>query len=72
MGGLTMRLVGKYAFEALRDCLQGVFACQQTQDLWILELWQIRFVIKPHEYVELYLNAGSQKGYESLGKFTLS
>lgn len=67
-----MRLVGKYAFEALRDCLQGVFECYRSQDLWILELWQIRIVIKPHEYAEFYINSGSTKGYESLGKFTLT
>ena len=67
-----MRLFGKYTFETLRDCLQGVFECYQTQDLYIIELWQIRFVIKPNEYIEVFLNQGNNKPYKSFGKILLS
>lgn len=67
-----MRLFGKYTFETLRDCLQGVFECYKTQDLYIIELWQIRFVIKPNEYIEVFLNQGNNKPYKSFGKILLS
>lgn len=67
-----MRLFGKYPFETLRDCLQGVFEFYQTQDLWVIELWQLRAVIKPHEYIELFLNGGNKQGYVSFGKIQLS
>jgi hypothetical protein len=67
-----MRLFGKYTFETLRDCLQGVFECYTTQDLYIIELWQIRFVIKPNEYIEVFLNQGNNKPYKSFGKILLS
>lgn len=67
----TMRLFGKYPFEVLRDAMQGVFEFYQTKDIWVLELWQIRFVIKPHEYIELFLNTGAKQGYTSFGKIVL-
>lgn len=67
----TMRLFGKYPFEVLRDAMQGVFEFYQTKDVWVLELWQVRFVIKPHEYIELFLNAGAKQGYISFGKIVL-
>lgn len=71
-----MRLTGNYAFEKLRQCLQGVFEFYTTQDdnttCYILELWQIRFFIRPNSYVELYINMGENKGYVKIGKFLLS
>lgn len=71
-----MRLLGKYAFDRLRDCLQGVFEYQKLESadgtkLYLIELWQIRIVITPHSSLEFYLNAGEQEGYISLGKVDL-
>lgn len=51
----TMRLIGKYTFETLQRALQGVFAFYTSQDVYILELFTLRMVIKPDEYVELYV-----------------
>jgi len=67
-----MRLLGKYAFDRLRDAFQGIFECYKTNDMWILELWQIRFVIMPNQYIEVFLNQGENKPYKSFGKITLS
>lgn len=50
-----MRLIGKYAFETLQRALQGIFAFYTSQDVYILELFTLRTVIKPDEYVELYV-----------------
>lgn len=66
-----MRLFGKYTFEHLRDCLQGVFEFYKTGDVYILELWQLRFVIAPKSYIEIFLNAGPNQGYISFGKVEL-
>lgn len=51
----TMRLIGKYAFETLQRALQGIFGFYTSQDVYILELFTLRMVIKPDEYVELYV-----------------
>lgn len=67
-----MRLLGKYAFDRLRDAFQGVFECYRTNDTWVLELWQIRFVIVPNTYVEIFLNQGENKPYKSFGKIPLT
>lgn len=50
-----MRLIGKYTFETLQRALQGIFAFYTSQDVYILELFTLRMVIKPDEYVELYV-----------------
>lgn len=50
-----MRLIGKYTFEALQRTLQGIFAFYTSQDVYILELFTLRVVIKPDEYAELYV-----------------
>lgn len=67
-----MRLLGKYDFEHLRNCLQGVFEFYATGDFYVLELWQLRFTILPKSYVEISINQGQNKPYKSLGKFFLS
>jgi hypothetical protein len=67
-----MRLLGKYAFERMRDAFQGIFECMETNGIWIMELWQIRFVIVPNQYVEIFLNQGENKPYKSFGKILLS
>lgn len=71
-----MRLLGKYAFDKLRDCFQGVFEFYKTgadsELYYILELWQIRFTILPNQYIELSINQGPNKPYKTIGKVTLS
>ena len=71
-----MRLFGKYSFETLRDCLQGVFEWDElkTDDgkVYLLELWQFRFIIYPHDHIDIRFNAGKEKGYISFGKIELS
>lgn len=66
-----MRLFGKYAFERLRDAFQGVFAFDETNGNYLIELWQIRFYIEPHKTMTIYINAGEQKGYIEIGKLDL-
>ena len=81
-----MRLLGKYAFETLRDCFQGVFewshlkgtikqiknAEVDNDDIYIIELWQFRFVIIPFVNIDIQFNAGKEKGYISFGKINLT
>lgn len=67
-----MRLLGKYAFERLRDCLQGIFGFDQDGDNYIIDLWQIRFYIIPRVMINVYVNRGEQKGYVDIGKIDLS
>lgn len=50
-----MRLIGKYSFETLQRVLQGIFGFYTSQDVYILELFTLRVVIKPDEYVEIYV-----------------
>lgn len=65
----TMRLIGKYTFETLQRALQGVFAFYTSQDVYILELFTLRMVIKPDEYVELYVL--SKQEYTKIGTIEL-
>lgn len=72
-----MRLLGKYTFETLRDCLQGVFDFRSFYDTdmtlyYELDIWQLHATICPHKYVELSINMGDTKTYKSLGKIELS
>lgn len=76
-----MRLLGKYAFDRLRDAFQGIFGYQNTQNdtgiFHIIELWQIRFVIAEtlqHKglYMEILINPGQNQAYRSFGKFYFS
>lgn len=67
-----MRLLGKYTFERLRDCLQGVFAMEYTKDTVTVDLWQLRIIIKAHDSIGFYINEGEQKGYICLGKLGLT
>lgn len=64
-----MRLIGKYTFEVLQRCLQGVFAFYKSNDLFILELFTARFVFAPNEYVEIYVLIGQT--YTKIGKVNL-
>lgn len=79
-----MRLFGKYTFETLRDCFQGVFEwshlkgtikqikkAEVDDDIYIIELWQFRFVISPFVDIDIQFNAGKEKGYISFGKIKL-
>ena len=71
-----MRLLGKYPFETLRDCLQGIFNFNSFYDrdntlYFELELWQLRILICPNKYVELLLNQGNDRSFKSLGKIKL-
>ena len=69
-----MILFGKYAFDRLRDTFQGIFEFQVLNGeapgtvVYLLELWQIRFVIRPNESLELYLNSNKDQRYIKLGK----
>jgi hypothetical protein len=71
-----MRLLGKYTFETLRDCFQGVFEWSRLADgddsIYIIELWQFRFIIRPLDSIEIQFNAGKEKGYISFGKIELT
>lgn len=71
-----MRLLGKYAFETLRDCLQGVFEWTELKTdngkIYTIELWQFRFLIYPNDHVDIQFNAGKEKGYISFGKINLT
>ena len=71
-----MRLLGKYAFETLRDCFQGVFEWSHLVDgdnhIYMIELWQFRFIIRPLDKLEIQFNAGKEKGYISFGKINLT
>lgn len=65
-----MRLLGKYAFDRLRDALQGVFEFQDLgNDTYLIELWQVRFIIQPGQ-IEVFINKGQKDGYVSFGKFS--
>lgn len=64
-----MRLIGKYTFETLQRVLQGVFAFYKSQDVFILELFTIRFVIAPNDYVDIYVLQND--AYTKIGKITL-
>lgn len=67
-----MRLLGKYAFDRMRDAFQGIFEFQDLskdgKDYYMLELWQVRFVIKPGS-LEIFINKGKELGYVSFVKF---
>lgn len=64
-----MRLIGKYTFETLQRALQGIFAFYTSQDVYILELFTLRMVIKPDEYAELY--ALNKQEYIKIGTIQL-
>ena len=67
-----MQLLGKYMFERLRDCLQGVFGFAQDGQDYVVDLWQLRFRIIPKVMIIIYVNGGEQKGYIGIGKIDLS
>lgn len=73
----NMRLIGKYSFETLQRVLQGFFSFYKSQDLYILELFSLRVVLKPADaepgYCEFYVlqNQGADNGYKRIGKVTL-
>lgn len=72
-----MRLIGKYSFETLQRVLQGFFSFYKSQDLYILELFSLRVVLKPVDaepgYCEFYVlqNQGTDNSYKRIGKVTL-
>lgn len=67
-----MRLLGKYGFERLRDCLQGIFGFTQDGDDYIIDLWQLRLHIVPKVLIALSINGGERKGYIDIGKIDLT
>lgn len=67
-----MRILGKYSFEKLRDCFQGIFGIEYTKGVVTLDLWQLRITIKAHDSIIFCINEGEQKGYVCLGKVNLT
>ena len=69
-----MRLLGKYSFETLRDCMQGVFTCihNSEDNTYTVQAWFLTAVIKPHESIILYISSSKDDTLVEIGKITLS
>ena len=69
-----MRLLGKYTFETLRDCFQGVFTCQHNveQNYYVVQAWYLTAIIRPKDSIELYLGTHNNETQIELGKINLS
>ena len=69
-----MRLLGKYTFERLRDCMQGAFSCIHDieADTYTVQAWFLTCVIKPHDSMIIYITSSKDDSLTEIGKITLS
>lgn len=68
-----MRLLGKYTFETLRDCMQGTFSCihNQEENYYVLQAWFITAIIRPKQSIELFIGSSKSETQIEIGKITL-